>query len=281
MPQTLPAPDHAAEVRSGARFEFGANWARFLTTLNDERIAEAEHSLRKWLGRDRLDGLTMLDAGSGSGLFSLAARRLGARVTSFDYDPQSVACTQTLRERYFADDPSWTVQRGSVLDRDFLAGLGTFDIVYSWGVLHHTGAMWEAIGNTAERVRPGGQYYIALYNDQGKRSSFWLAVKRLYCSSAIGRWLVVGTFVPLFALINLAADIKNRRSPARFYREYIRRRGMSAVHDWIDWLGGLPFEVAGPGEVFTFLQRRGFRMTGLFTTPSLGCNEFVFVRDDA
>ena len=163
MPTTLPspAPDHAAEVRTGQRFEFGANWARFLTTLNDERIAEAERSLVRWLGRERLDGLTFLDAGSGSGLFSLAARRLGATVTSFDYDPQSVACTSTLRERYFAGDPDWTVQRGSVLDPAFLAGLGTFDIVYSWGVLHHTGAMWDAIANTAQRVAPGGQYYDA------------------------------------------------------------------------------------------------------------------------
>ena len=87
--------------------------------------------------------------------------------------------------------------------------------------------------------------------------------------------------MPLFAAINLAADVKNGRSPTRFYRDYIRKRGMSAVHDWIDWLGGLPFEVAGPGEVFAFLRPRGFSLTGLFTTPSLGCNEFVFVRGGA
>ena len=88
------------------------------------------------------------------------ARRLGATVTSFDYDPQSVACTRELRRRYFPDDAAWTVTEGSVLDRAFVDGLGTFDIVYSWGVLHHTGAMWDAIGLAAERVAPGGQFFI-------------------------------------------------------------------------------------------------------------------------
>ena len=91
----------AAATPGDERFAFGDNWRSFLDELNDERIAESEKSL-KWLtGRDRLDGLTFIDIGSGSGLSSLAARRLGARVFSFDYDPQSVACTRSLRERGF------------------------------------------------------------------------------------------------------------------------------------------------------------------------------------
>ena len=276
----LLTSEHAAEVRAGRRFEFGANWARFLSTLNDQRIAEAERSLRRWLATDRLDGVTFLDIGSGSGLFSLAARRLGATVTTFDYDPQSLACTVELRERYFANDAAWTVTPGSVLAADFMTSLGTFDVVYSWGVLHHTGQMWDAIGQAQHLVRPGGRLFIALYNDQGKLSSFWRAVKRLYCSGTLARWTVIGTFVPLFAAINFIADIKNGRSPRAVYREYVRNRGMSLMHDWIDWLGGYPFEVAGAGDVHTFLHARGFVLERLFTTPSLGCNEFLFVRND-
>ena len=140
-----PPAIHAEEVSSGQRFEFGRNWARFLETLNDERISRAEESLKTMLDMHDLTGLDFLDAGSGSGLFSLAARRLGARVYSFDYDPNSVNCTAELRRRYFKDDTLWRVEAGSVLDADYLARLGRFDIVYSWGVLHHTGAMWPAL----------------------------------------------------------------------------------------------------------------------------------------
>ena len=276
----LLTSEHASEVRAGRRFEFGANWARFLSTLNDQRIAEAERSLRRWLATDRLDGVTFLDIGSGSGLFSLAARRLGATVTSFDYDPQSLACTVELRERYFANDAAWTVTQGSVLAADFISSLGTFDVVYSWGVLHHTGQMWEAVGQAQRCVRPGGRLFIALYNDQGKLSDFWRAVKRIYCTGAPGRWAVLGTFIPLFAAINFLAAVKNGRSPRAVYRDYVRNRGMSLMHDWIDWLGGYPFEVAGAGKVHSFLHQRGFVMERLFTTPSLGCNEFLFVRND-
>lgn len=114
------------------RFEFGENWRRFLSLLDDERIVSAERSLAQKLGRDRLDGLSFVDIGSGSGLFSLAAMRLGAaRVHSFDDDPASVACTAELRRRYFPDAASWVVEQGDATDPAYVGSLGTFDIVYS------------------------------------------------------------------------------------------------------------------------------------------------------
>ena len=150
------ATQHEREVTAGRRFGFGRNWASFLKRLNQVRIAEAEKNLIEFLGEKSLDGRSFLDVGSGSGLSSLAARRLGAMVTSFDYDGQSVACTEELRRRYLPDDPSWIIEQGSVLDTEYLAGLGQFDIVYSWGVLHHTGAMWQAMANIKTMVKTGG-----------------------------------------------------------------------------------------------------------------------------
>ncbi|MDR2091726.1 MAG: class I SAM-dependent methyltransferase [Azoarcus sp.] len=146
--------DHATEIKKGERFAFGGNWEKFLNHLDDNRILLAEKSLTKVAGREGLSGKRFLDIGSGSGLFSLAARRLGASVHSFDYDPKSVACTAELKRRYFPDDPEWIVEEGSVLDKDYLAQLRTFNIVYSWGVLHHTGALYQALENIIVWFRP-------------------------------------------------------------------------------------------------------------------------------
>jgi 2-polyprenyl-6-hydroxyphenyl methylase/3-demethylubiquinone-9 3-methyltransferase len=233
------------------------------------------------LERDSLEGLSFLDAGSGSGLFSLAARRLGAKVTSFDFDPQSVECTGELRRRYFADDPGWVVLQGSVLDSGFMSDLGQFDVVYSWGVLHHTGAMWEAIDNAQRVVAGGGRFFIALYNDQGMKSVGWKHLKRLYCSGLPGRVLVTGACVPYLVLRRALSDVVRGRSPLAHYREYRSNRGMSVIRDWVDWLGGYPFEVATPTATFDFLRARGFRLDRLLTTAGSCCNEFVFTRAGA
>src|SRR4051812_49312550 len=151
------------------------------------------------LGVTTLAGQRFLDVGSGSGLFSLAARRLGASVHSFDYDPQSVACTAQLKKRFFATDGSWKVERGSALDPVYLKSLGEFDIVYSWGVLHHTGQMWKALDLVGGPVKKGGKLFIALYNDQGWRSRFWWRVKKTYCAGIAPRLAVCGVFIPYMA----------------------------------------------------------------------------------
>ena len=219
---------HAAEISQGRRFEFGANWSRFLSVLNDERIEQATVSLKNMLGIEHLHGKRFLDAGSGSGLFSLAARRLGAHVHSFDYDPSSVACTRELKRRYFPDDNAWKVDEGSVLDQVYLKGLGMFDVVYSWGVLHHTGATWPALDNVAPLASE--RLYVAIYNDQGWISRYWTGVKKMYNGSGIGRVLMIGLHLPyLFTLRFLIRKISGRPL----------ERGMNLWHDMLDWLGGI------------------------------------------
>jgi len=264
---------HAEEVSSGQRFAFGKNWAKFLMSLNDAKIARAQQSLRAMLDVDDLRGKRFLDAGSGSGLFSLAARRLGATVVSFDYDPQSVACTNELKRRYFPNDSGWTVEQASVLDEKYVTTLGAFDVVYSWGVLHHTGRMYQAIANIAALVAPNGRLFIAIYNDQGWISRYWSAVKRLYNTGAIGRCGAVIIHAPyLLGLRWLVRTASGRPL----------ERGMSLWHDMIDWLGGYPFEVAKPEAIFRAVRDGGFMLEALKTCGGrMGCNEFVFQRTEA
>ena len=266
------------EVKGGARYEFGRNWQDFLSVLNDERIKVAEQSLLRMLELDTLAGKTFLDIGCGSGLFSLAAMRLGAeKVYSLDYDPQSVACAGELKQRYFADSSNWEIQRGSALDAPYLQSLGQWDIVYSWGVLHHTGDMWAAFKNVAPLAKPGGVLFLAIYPDQGRRSVRWKFGKKVFNSGLPGKVLVTGIALPYWVLRGLAKDLVTFKNPVLRYTQYHQLRGMSRVHDWFDWLGGYPFEVAKPEQVFHFFKEQGYTLERLKTG---GCDEFVFKKSD-
>ena len=274
---------HASEIALGERFEFGKNWSRFLDVLDDDRISQAEASLRSMLDTDSLAGQSFLDIGSGSGLFSLVARRLGASVHSVDFDPQSVACTRELRRRYFPEDGAWRIEEGSALDADYLKSLGLFDVVYSWGVLHHTGQMWRALENAQLPVKPGGRLFIAIYNDTGTQTRRWKWIKKTY--NRLPR-LLRSPFAALMIApdeikpaVRAVLTLKPQEYVHRWTR-YDKNRGMSRWRDIIDWVGGYPYEVATPDEIFDFYYAHGFSLTKLKCGGvGLGCNEFVFVRN--
>lgn len=274
---STPLAASSGPSEGDARFEFGANWRRFLDTVDAGRIRTAEESMARRLGTSSLAGSRFVDVGCGSGLFSLAARNLGATVHSFDVDPQSVACTMEIKRRFRDGDPHWVIEAGSALDQSYLQSLGQFDVVYSWGVLHHTGAMWEALANVAALVAPSGRLFISIYNDQRYKSVLWKRVKRAYVNSPLWaqKTLVAGVFCQIWIpkiLLSIA-----RGNGLSAWRDYRSDRGMSAWHDLIDWVGGYPFEVAKPEEVFAFFRRRGFILEELKTCGgSLGCNEYVF-----
>ena len=272
----------SATEEDHTRFQFGKNWSRFLKSVDNVRILEAEHSLKEMLVIKTLENKSFLDIGSGSGLFSLAARRLGARVHSFDYDSQSVACTAELKRRYFPNDNDWTIEEGSVLDGEYMDSLGQFDVVYSWGVLHHTGAMWQALENACLPVTSGGRLYIAIYNDQGWRSVCWTKIKRLYnhVPSMLRFAMVSSTFLGFWGP-KIVRDIVLGR-PLQSWKNYVKRRGMSPWWDTVDWVGGYPFEVAKPEEILHFYQDRGFTLMNLKTCGGkLGNNHFVFEKVSA
>jgi SAM-dependent methyltransferase len=263
------------------RYGFGKNWAEFIEkNFSDERRRVAKDRLLTFLGRPNLTGVSFLDIGSGSGLHSMAALDAGAaRVRSFDYDPMSVSTTAHLHE--IAGSPErWTVERGDVLDQNYVDGLGQFDIVYSWGVLHHTGSMWQAIDNAAGRVMRGGLFFIALYssNVASPSTEFWLDVKERYNDAddrqkrRMELWYVwrFGLNRNPFRLPLLLKQIYEKK----------KQRGMNYMTDVKDWLGGWPMEYADDEKVVSVMEaKHGFKVVRMARGEA--CTEFLFERPAA
>jgi len=261
--------------KEGITFSFGRNWEDFIkTSFSDERVEIAKAHLQDFLEVDDLRGKYFLDIGCGSGIHSLAALLVGAeRVVGFDVDEYSVKAAEMVRERK-GRDFAWEILRGSVLDKEFLARIEPADIVYSWGVLHHTGDMWTAIRNAAGLMRPGGLFYLALYTTT-PRSKFWLSVKKAYNRSPkpIQRameyaYALQGTILP---------ELIHFRNPWKVIRDYKQSRGMSFMTDVRDWLGGYPFEHARIEEVL-HLGRKSFGLELVNIKTGEANTEYLFKR---
>lgn len=260
------------------RFKFGRNWHNFVEdNFSLGRLQISREKLLRTLERDNLQGSTFLDIGCGSGLHSLAALTADAdRIISFDFDPLSVETTRQLHSRAGAPE-NWLIFSGSVLDQDFLRELPAADIVYSWGVLHHTGDVWKALENALSLVPPDGTFYVALYSADvqiNPTPEFWLNVKRRYAtgSALTKRWLEAW-YVWRFEM---------GKRPSRWLkawrriRDPKRERGMDYMTDVRDWLGGWPMEFVWDQDVVDFCCKRGFRETAMITGEA--CSEFVFKR---
>lgn len=261
------------------RFQFGKNWSDFFREhYTDERLAIAQEHLLRFLGRSSLEGLSFLDIGSGSGIHSFAAHRAGAeKILSIDFDRNSVSTTQEVR-RLAGSPPSWEVRQGSVLDESMMRSLPKFDVVYSWGVLHHTGAVWEAIRNAAAPLKAGGVFYIALYSadvHQDPTPQFWLDVKQEYLRR--GEWgkrRMELWYIWKFQMGRIWAW------PRFLWRvlRYRRIRGMSYMTDVRDWLGGWPMEFVYDADVTKFAERElGLKLVRIATGEAN--TEFLFIAE--
>ena len=260
-------------IERGAHFDFGRNWAQYSELIDGDRLAAAIESVQRLV--PDVAGKTFLDIGSGSGLFSLAALHLGAaRLHAVDIDEDSVATTQKVLGS-LGDDSRWTAERRSVFDLS-PDDIGTFDVVYSWGVLHHTGAMWKAIDRASKMVAPGGTFAIALY-EKTPLCGAWRVEKKAYMKARPGtQKFARGLYTLLYRFGRLASG----RNP--FVRGVLNR-GMDLGHDLHDWLGGYPYESTDKAEVAEFLRARGFEL--VFEKPvkihlggvfGSGCSEYVY-----
>ena len=244
------------------RFGFGKNWEKYIKqNFSEERVEISRRHLLGFLQLENLNGKIFLDIGCGSGLHSVAALRAGAvQIVSFDYDPDSVATTNRLKA-WTGNPTHWQVMQGSILDDAFLRTLSPADIVYSWGVLHHTGNMWQAMDNTARLIKPGGLAYLALYDydiQVNPTAEFWLEVKQRYNrSSTLGKRQMELWYIWKFVLHSNFAFL-----PVLLKRivGYKHLRGMAFYTDLVDWLGGWPMEFAKRADVKAWAERQNLEM---------------------
>jgi 2-polyprenyl-6-hydroxyphenyl methylase/3-demethylubiquinone-9 3-methyltransferase len=253
-------------------FSFGKNWEDFLKNISDEQVRSAIIDIEKWLGHEKIKDKDILDIGCGSGLHSLAYFLLGAKsIDSFDNDLFSVKATKKLWE--INNKPiNWNIFQGNILDKQSIDQLKLYDIVYSWGVLHHTGNMWHAIENASFLVKPGGLLWISIYA-KGSNYLKILDMKQKYnnASNFGKRWMEFE-----FILGIMFFRIRNFQNPLKWKGK--SKRGMDTYHDMIDWLGGLPYEEASEDEVVQFCKKNGFVLNRIQVVPEGGCSTYIFSR---
>ena len=102
---------------------------------------------------------------------------------------------------------------------------------------------------------------------------------------AVGTVLILGRLIGAFgSCLAFLATGRNPVAPLKTLAGSVSRtdaRGMHRWYDLVDWVGGWPFEVARPEEVFRFLRDQGFQLEELRTCGGkLGCNEFLFRRSE-
>jgi 2-polyprenyl-3-methyl-5-hydroxy-6-metoxy-1,4-benzoquinol methylase len=261
------------EIPLDKRFGFGKNWTKFIETkFNEERVKSSIDVFCEFTGLSDLLGKSFIDVGCGSGLHSVAASRMKAKsIFSFDFDPHAVKITKLLMERELNKN-QWQVEQGSILDKDYLQKLAKYDFVYSWGVLHHTGAVWDAISNTCELVKKDGMMYLALYSlDVQPQAEFWLNVKQKYVKAGKLKRLYMEQwyFFKFVYNSNLILHLKGRLEKGTK-----RARGMDVLTDVRDWLGGWPMEFVYDQEVINFVKLKGFTLTNI--DKGEACTEFLF-----
>lgn len=251
-------------------FSFGENWKDYVGTIDNDDITSANEDITDWLSENEITDKDIIDIGCGSGIHSYCFYKHGAnKLVSVDADPRSVEATSLLRDR--AEQPSnWTVSVGSILDDSLLENLGKFDVVYSWGVLHHTGEMWQAIENASTLAKPGGLFWISLYS-KGPGYPKDLAIKQKYNKlSNVGKKIFIARKIVKI----MWKRLKKGKNPITWNEKV--GRGMHKYHDIIDWYGGLPYEVASKDEIESFLDKRNFNLVRAQETKERTCSVYLF-----
>lgn len=253
-------------------FSFGKNWQNYSKLIDQKLISFSQQDIEEWVEKTNMKNQRIIDIGCGSGIHSLVFYQEGAReLLSFDYDIYSVETTKKLSTQV-GNPKNWKIVQGSILDKQFIKDLGKFNLVYSWGVLHHTGALWQAIENALLLVETNGYFFVSIYT-KGDNYPNHLALKQRYNqASPLGKKFLEYRYI----LGMMKGLLRHRKNP--FNWNQTKERGMNVYYDILDWLGGLPYEVASPTEVIEFCQKFGFKLIKMKELSEGGCSQYLFQR---
>jgi 2-polyprenyl-6-hydroxyphenyl methylase/3-demethylubiquinone-9 3-methyltransferase len=233
--------DEGVTMREDGEFSFGFNWLDFVKKrMTTEIIGMHKDNLKNLYDQINinLEGKSVFDIGCGSGLSSISFALLGCKhIVSMDIDSYSVQATNYTKDMFWKGNTrtTWEIKQHSIME-DSIVPEQSFDIVYSWGVLHHTGDMWRAIRNSVKFVKPGGLFHVALYRSGAKLTK---SLEEKY----------------RFKLADKETKIKMLYDRAGQKIFNVKKgRGMNKFHDALDWLGGLPYEVCDPEVLFGWLK---------------------------
>ncbi len=253
------------------KFSFGKNWQAYSkNALTKKSLMDFKHDFDELFNGIDFKNKKFIDIGFGQGLAILIAAEKGADVVGIDIDANNIkALNITLQEMGRVKVPKTDIV--SILDDDYVNRYkSNYDIVHSWGVLHHTGNMTKGFDNACDLVATNGYFICSIYNRHWS-SPIWKIIKYLYnISPLICQQLINGFFYPIIFIAKWIVTGKNPKQ---------KERGMNFFYDVIDWIGGYPYEYATENEIIELVSKKGF--VCIKSCPAAvptGCNEFVFER---
>lgn len=264
------------------KFSFWKNWAKFLEKLDEKKIEQAKNYLEKFIWwKDKIEWKTVIDFGSWSWLMSLCFYLLWAKkIVSVDIDNNSLDCTRFLKEKYANNTEKWEIKKWSVLDEQFIKRLWKFDIVYSWGVIHHTWNMWKWLELIEKLVNDNWLLYLTIYNKYNwfPSSDSWLKIKKIYVNSP---FLIKKVMYYWLILENIFMRIIRGQNPVKYIKNYYKNsnRWMDFFRDIEDWLWWYPYEYATIEEIKNFYENIWYKLINLYDSSAWWwCNEFLFAK---
>ena len=186
--------------------------------------------------REWFRGRTVLDAGCGIGRWTLGFLRLGCDVTAVDFSPRGLETLQKnmrLLAPEAVAEGRLSTQRVDLLDLPDALSSRRFDLVYSFGVLHHTGDTARALANVAPLVKPDGLLFLYLYGSRSQTAATRLVLAALRAGLAP---------FPFRAKRALLKAILPVRDPHQAFDTFSPLVNDTYTHETVEsWLRGLGF----------------------------------------